>query len=48
METDGGVISGLFTVIDIAGDVAWLPAASRATAVSMWSSIESCCRVPQH
>ena len=36
METVGAVISALFTVTDKGGeDVVWLPAASRATAVSV-------------
>jgi len=35
METAGVAISGLFTVTDTAVDVVWLPAASRATAVSV-------------
>jgi len=38
METAGGVVSGivLLTVTETDAEVVWLPAASRATAVSVW------------
>src|SRR6266850_5996757 len=41
IETTGGVVSALFTVTVIAVAVFVLPAASRATAVSVWLPLEA-------